>query len=138
PARQLQGGSTITQQLARGLFLSRERTWARKLREAGLAIGLEMVLSKDQILEMYLNSVYWGQNENGGVAGIAEASRWYFGVPVESLKVVEAATLAGMIPAPNVISPFRNPRLARSRRNAVLNDMVAIHVLSPSVAAKAK
>jgi penicillin-binding protein 1B len=133
-----EGGSTITQQLARGLFLGRERTWSRKLHEAALAIGLEMLLSKDEILEMYLNSVYWGESGSGGVAGVAEAARWYFDVPVESLRVVEAATLAGMIPAPNTISPSRNPRLARSRRNAVIDDMVETRMLSPTTAAHAK
>jgi 1A family penicillin-binding protein len=133
-----QGASTITQQLARGLFLGRERTWARKLHEAALAVGLELLLSKDEILEMYLNSVYWGQSGAGGVAGVAEASRFYFDVPVESLRVVEAATLVGMIPAPNVISPFRNPALALARRNAVLADMAATHVLAPELAARAR
>jgi penicillin-binding protein 1B len=133
-----QGGSTITQQLARGLFLGRERTWGRKFAEMGLALGIELALTKQQILEMYLNSVYWGQGTNGGIGGIAEASRYYFGLPVESLRAVEAATLAGMIPAPNVYSPFRNPRLARARRNAVLEEMAGLGRLSPAMAARAR
>ncbi len=133
-----EGGSTITQQLARGLFLGRERTFGRKIREAFYAVGLEILLSKEQILEMYLNSVYWGQGEGIGVAGIAEASRWYFDAPVESLKLGEAALLAGIIPAPNTYSPFRNSKVARDRRNAVLNDMVAAGVLPANAAAAAK
>ena len=133
-----EGGSTITQQLARGLFLGRERTLGRKLAEIPLAIGLELLLSKDQILEMYLNSVYWGQGGGCGIAGVQEASRWYFDRPIETLRTVEAATLAGMIPAPNTISPFRNPKLARSRRNRVLDDMVANRTLSPEAAGRAK
>ncbi len=133
-----QGGSTITQQLARGLFLGRERTYGRKLREAFLAVGLEILLSKEEILEMYLNSIYWGQGEGLGVAGIAEAARWYFDAPVESLGLGEAALLAGIIPAPNSYSPFRSPRLARERRDAVLEDMVAAGLLPGPAAAKMK
>ena len=120
-----EGASTITQQLARGLFLGSQRTWSRKLSEMLLALGLEALLSKDQILEMYLNSVYWGQSGSGGVAGAAEAARWYFDAPVESLSVSQAALLAGIIPAPNAYSPFRNARTALARRNLVLADMVA-------------
>ncbi len=131
-----QGASTITQQLARGLFLGRERTWGRKLSEAMIAVGLEALLSKDEILEMYLNSVYWGQSDWGGVAGVAEAARWYFDAPPESLDVAQAALLAGVIPAPNAFSPFRNPRLALARRNAVLADMVATRALDPATATR--
>jgi membrane peptidoglycan carboxypeptidase len=130
-----QGGSTITQQLARGLFLGRERTFGRKVSEIALALGLELLLSKDQILEMYLNSVYWGQEGSGGVAGIAEAARVYFDTPVDSLDLGEAALLAGLIPGPNAFSPFRNSALARARRNAVLHDMVAAGVLDARGAA---
>jgi len=131
-----QGASTITQQLARGLFLGRERTWSRKLSEAAIALGLEALLSKDEILEMYLNSVYWGQSGSGGVAGAAEAARWYFDAPVESLGVAESALLAGIIPAPNAWSPFRDPRTAMARRNAVLEDMVATGALDRVTAAR--
>ena len=133
-----EGGSTITQQLARGLFLGSQRTWDRKLREMLLAIGLELLLSKEQILEMYLNMVYWGRAEGGGVAGIGEAARWYFDQPVDSLRLGEAALLAGIIPAPNSSSPFRDARKARERRNGVLDDMVAAGVLDSRTAARAK
>jgi len=131
-----QGGSTITQQLARGLFLGRERTWSRKLSEAVIAVGLEVLLSKDEILEMYLNSVYWGQNGSGGVAGVAEAARWYFDAPVESLDVARSALLAGIIPAPNAYSPFRDVYLATTRRNSVLGDMAATGALEVATAAR--
>jgi penicillin-binding protein 1B len=132
-----EGGSTITQQLARGLFLGPERTLGRKLAEMWLAVLLELALSKDEILEMYLNMVYWGRAEGRSVAGIGEAARWYFGRPVESLGLNEAALLAGLIPAPNAASPFRNPAAARRRRNAVLRDLVANHLLDPAAAARA-
>jgi penicillin-binding protein 1B len=131
-----QGGSTITQQLARGLFFGRERTLGRKVLEGGAAVGLEVLLSKEQILEMYLNSVYWGQGEGRGVAGVAEAARWYFDEPVDSLTLNEAALLAGLIPSPNVYSPFKNPKLARERRNSVLSDMVESGVLDAKTAAR--
>jgi penicillin-binding protein 1B len=124
-----EGASTITQQLARALFLHRRRTLGRKLSELTLAAGLELLLSKDQILEMYLNSVYWGQDDGDAIGGVAEAARHYFAAPVESLGVGEAALLAGIIPAPNAYSPFRSARLARARRNAVLDDMVAAGLL---------
>jgi penicillin-binding protein 1B len=131
-----EGASTITQQLARGLFLGSQRTWSRKLSEALLAVGLEALLSKDQILEMYLNMVYWGQSGAGGVAGVAEAASWYFDAPVESLSVAQAALLAGIIPAPNAYSPFRNAHTALIRRNLVLADMVETGVLEPRLAAR--
>ena len=130
-----QGGSTITQQLARGLFLSRERSVFRKVREVFLALGLERLLSKDEILEMYLNSIYLGQEESGGVAGVAEGARRYFDAPIETLELGQAAVLVGMIPAPNLYSPFRNPTLARQKRDLVLGDMVQTGMLDPERAA---
>jgi penicillin-binding protein 1B len=130
-----QGGSTITQQLARGLFLGRKRTVARKLAEVPLSFGLEVMLSKDQILEMYLNSVYWGQAQGFSIGGIAQAAQWYFAAPIESLDVLEGATLAAMIPAPNALDPFENPERVRERRNTVLNDMVETHDLPAATAA---
>src|SRR5258705_6677921 len=119
-----EGGSTITQQLARGLFLGRERTVVRKAREAVLAAGLEILLSKHDILEMYLNSVYWGQAGTTGLGGIAEATRWYFGVPVESLTVGQGALLAALIPAPNAADPFEHPDVALERRALLLDALV--------------
>jgi len=130
-----QGASTITQQLARGLFLGRERTFTRKLREAGLAVGLEILLSKRQILEMYLNSVYFGQAGATGIGGVAEAARWYFDLPVDSLRVEHGALLAALIPAPNLADPFVHPDVARARRDLVLREMVATGRLRASDAA---
>jgi penicillin-binding protein 1B len=118
-----QGASTITQQLARGLWLGTQRTMTRKLAELCYAFGLELVLSKDEILEMYLNSVYFGRDDHGGIAGAAEASRRFFGVPVDSLSLDQAALLVGVIPAPNLYSPLRRPDNALRRRFAVLHDM---------------
>ena len=121
-----EGGSTITQQLARSLFLGRQRTLGRKLAEVPLAIGLEIVLGKRRILEMYLNSIYWGQAGSLSIGGIAAAARWYFDAPVDSIGVLEGATLAAMIPAPNVFDPFQRPERVRQRRNQVLRDLVAV------------
>ena len=135
-----QGASTITQQLARGLFLGSERTFLRKLNEMVLALALERVLGKDRILEMYLNSVYFGRDAAGGFAGVAEASRRYFGVPVDSLSLDQAALLVGVIPAPNLYSPFRRPQNALRRRARVLRDMVEAGAISrpAALAAAAK
>jgi len=118
-----EGGSTITQQLARGLFLGADRSMLRKLFELPLALGLEILLSKRQILEMYLNSVYWGQAGNYSLGGIDAAARWYFDRPIEALGALEGATLAAIIPAPNAYDPFRRPRLVRARRDRVLKAM---------------
>jgi penicillin-binding protein 1A len=133
-----EGASTITQQLARGLFLGRERTFARKFKEAGYALLIEAFLSKDQILEMYLNSIYWGQGDTRAVAGVEEAARWYFSAPAESLKLTEAALLAGLIPAPVAYSPFRKPALALARRDQVLADMAEVGMIDARTAARAR
>src|SRR5262249_19539380 len=126
----------LTQQLARALFLQPERTVTRKLSEALLALGLELALSKDEILEMYLNAVYWGQDGSDGVAGIAEACQFYFERPVESRGVEEAALPAGMTPAPNALSPFRNPKGARRARARALRDMVDVGMIDPKTASR--
>jgi penicillin-binding protein 1B len=124
-----QGGSTITQQLARSLFLGRQRTLGRKLAEVPLALGLETVLGKRRILEMYLNAVYWGQAGGLGIGGLGAAARWYFDAPVESLGVLEGATLAAIIPAPNLFDPFERPEVVLGRRNQVLRDLVTMRRL---------
>jgi penicillin-binding protein 1B len=133
-----EGGSTITQQLARALFLGNQRTIPRKLAEIPAALGLELLLSKRQILEMYLNGVYLGQAGSIGIGGVAEASRWYFDLPVDSLKLTQAATLAAIIPAPNLYDPFEHPEAALERRNQVLDDLVAVDKLSSAEAQRAK
>ncbi len=132
-----EGASTITQQLARGLFLGSERTMGRKLQEMVLALALETVLPKDRILEMYLNSVYFGRDSHGGIAGVAEASERFFGVPVDSLTLPQAAMLVGVIPAPNGYSPIRNPQAAFRRRAAVLRDLLAMGVIDSVSAGEA-
>ncbi len=115
-----QGASTITQQLARALFLTPERTYTRKIKELILAIKMEWVLTKDQILEMYLNQIYFGH----GAYGIAAATLTYFDKSVTELSLPEAAFLAGLPKAPNNYSPYRNPDLAKSRKELVLHRMI--------------
>ena len=114
-----QGASTITQQLARNLFLTPERSFKRKLKEMLLAIKIERTFSKDKILEMYLNYIYLGQ----GAYGVEAASRIYFGKHVKDLTLDEAALLAGLPKAPTKYNPFRNPERVKERRNYVLQRM---------------
>ncbi|MCB1529925.1 MAG: PBP1A family penicillin-binding protein [Rhodospirillales bacterium] len=116
----VQGGSTITQQLAKNLFLSRERKLKRKIQEAMLAIWLEHKLTKDEILSAYLNRVYLGS----GAYGIEAAASVYFGKTVQELTLREAATLAGLLKAPSRYSPRANPVLSAQRTKVVLNAMV--------------
>lgn len=116
----VQGGSTITQQTAKNLYLSREKTFARKLAEAWLAVKLEYNYSKSQILEMYLNQIYFGH----GAYGIEVASRTYFGKSAAELDLAESALLAGLPKAPNTYSPFENWEGARKRQEIVLKRMV--------------
>ena len=116
----VEGGSTITQQLAKNVFLNHKRTYARKLREAMLAVWLETQLSKDEILEQYLNRVYFG----AGAHGVAAAAQRYFGKYPHTLSLSESAILAGLLKAPSRLSPLRNMDLAQMRANAVLENMV--------------
>ena len=118
------GGSTLTQQLVKNLFLNPERTFRRKAMEAVMALLLEARYSKDQILETYLNEIYLGQNGSVQVAGVEQAAQVYFGKKVTYLTLPEAATLAGIIRSPNVLSPLRNPERAKVRRDTVLKLML--------------
>jgi len=120
----LQGGSTLSQQLAKNLFLTPERTWQRKIRELFLTLALERELDKEEILNLYLNEVYWGQAAGVSICGAAQAARAYFGKPVERLTLGEAATLGGIISAPNTYSPLRHPERAQARRNLALRRML--------------
>lgn len=115
----VQGGSTLTQQLAKNLYLSSERTLARKLEELSLAIWLEARLSKDDILELYLNRVYLGS----GAYGIDAAARRYFNKPARRLTLPEAALIAGLLKAPSRYSPVASPEAARARGRLVLRQM---------------
>lgn len=115
-----QGASTITQQLARSLFLSSEKSFKRKVKEALLAWKMEKVLSKDEILELYLNQIYFGH----GSYGVQSAARTYFGKNVEQLNLAEVAYLAGVPRAPTEYSPYNNPERAKQRQGVVLRRMV--------------
>ncbi len=121
-----QGGSTLTQQAAKNLFLTPDRTLKRKLQEVVLALWLEAKFSKDQILTIYLNRVYFGQ----GAYGADAAARYYFGTSATAITPYEAALLAGMLKGPNKYNPKLNPQLARARTEVVLSNMVAAGYLS--------
>ncbi|GGB08906.1 penicillin-binding protein [Brucella endophytica] len=116
----VQGGSTITQQLAKNLFLSNERTLERKIKEAFLAVWLEMNMSKKEILRLYLDRAYMG----GGTFGIAAASEFYFGKNIKDVSLAEAAMLAGLFKSPTKYAPHINLPAARARANVVLTNMV--------------
>jgi len=118
-----QGGSTLTQQLVKNLYLSPERTVRRKAVEAVMATVLDARYSKDDILEAYLNEIYLGQRGGIAITGVGEAARYYFGKEVPDLDLAESATLAGMIRAPNAYSPFRSRERTRQRRDLVLRLM---------------
>ena len=118
-----QGGSTITQQLAKNYFLTPARSLVRKFQEAVLAIVIEFKYSKHDILEIYLNEIYLGQKGSVAVNGIGEAAFFYFGKPVQELSVSEAATIAGLIKAPNHYSPYKDKAACLRRRNSVLKAM---------------
>ncbi|MAV11519.1 MAG: carboxypeptidase [Synechococcus sp. MED850] len=126
-----EGASTITQQLARTVFLSQDRTITRKLKEAALALKLERQLSKQQILDQYLNYVYLGSS----AYGVADAAWIYFSKQPDQLTVVEAALIAGLPPAPSVYSPLVNPELAKQRRGIVLDRMAQAGFITASEAA---
>ncbi len=118
-----QGGSTITQQLAKNYFLTPERTFSRKFKEFFLAITLELTYPKDEILEIYLNEIYLGQMGSIAINGIGEASLFYFGKPASQLTLQEGAVIAGLIRAPNIYSPYVDRNRSQVRRNAVLQAM---------------
>ncbi|NOU06041.1 MAG: PBP1A family penicillin-binding protein [Hyphomicrobiaceae bacterium] len=117
--RYAQGGSTLTQQLAKNLFLSSERRLSRKIEELYLALWLELRLSKADILELYINRVYFG----GGAYGIEAAAQRYFGKSARNLNLTESAVLAGLLKAPSKFSPLSSPTLARNRAKTVINRM---------------
>ena len=118
--RVVQGGSTLTQQLAKNLFLQPDRTMTRKAQEAVLAIWLETQFSKDEILQLYMNRVYFG----GGATGIEKAAQKYFGKSARDVTLAEAAILAAVLKAPTNYNPMTNPDAANKRAHEVLNDMV--------------
>ncbi len=118
-----QGGSTITQQLAKNYFLTPDRNLTRKFQEALLALTMELKYSKEDILEIYLNEIYLGQKGSVAINGIGEAAYFYFGKIVQELSIGEAAAIAGLIKAPNHYSPYVDKKACQVRRNLVLTAM---------------
>lgn len=129
-----QGASTITQQLARNLYLTSDRTWSRKLKEAMFAVQLELHFSKDKILEMYLNEVYYGN----GAYGIQRAAQTYFGKQAKQLTLAESAFLAVLPRGPKWYSPYTSMERVKRRQHAILDTMVRAKWITPSQAARAK
>ena len=134
----VQGGSTITQQLVKNLFFSSERSLARKLKEAGMAVILETRMSKNQIFSLYCNQVYLGQAGTYAITGFAEAAQSYFGKSLGSLTLSESAFLAGLLHAPNRYLLMRDLGSGVARRNQVLDAMVATGAISQEKADLAK
>jgi penicillin-binding protein 1A len=132
--QEVQGGSTITQQLAKNAFLTQERTISRKIKEAFLARQMENKYTKDEILNMYLNQIYFGE----GSYGVESASLTYFGKHVQDIDLAEAATLAAIPKSPNYYDPMENPKANKERRNVVLDQMVKYGHITQADADKAK
>jgi len=130
----VEGGSTITQQLAKNLFLTSDKTFLRKATEASIALALENHRTKDQILELYLNRIYFGK----GQYGIKTAARFYFNKDLKDLELWEIATLAGIPKAPNVYNPLADPEKSRQRRAVVLDLMKEAGIITSEEAEKAK
>ena len=124
----VEGGSTMTQQLARTLFLSNKKTYGRKVREAALALMIDAQLSKDEVLELYLNRIYL----SAGVYGVETMSRHLFGRPAKQLNLAECALIAGLARAPSTLSPWSNLEGARARSHVVLSRMRAEKFISES------
>src|SRR4051812_47303002 len=124
-----QGGSTLTQQLAKNLFLTQERTASRKIQEAILALWLERKYTKDEILELYLNRVYFGS----GAYGVEAAAQRYYGKSARNVSLSEAAVLAGLVQAPSRLAPNRNPQAAQDRAELVIAAMNDLGFITPGM-----
>ncbi|MEM1205140.1 MAG: PBP1A family penicillin-binding protein [Acidobacteriota bacterium] len=133
-----QGGSTLTQQLVKNLYLSHERSWARKAQEAMLAVILELRYEKRAILEAYLNEIYWGRSGRVNLMGVGAASWAYFGKQPAQLTLAESATLAGMIQAPASLSPLSRPEASKGRRDFVLQRLGELGWMTEEVVAAAQ
>jgi len=133
----LASGSTITQQLVKNTFLTPEKTPKRKMTEWFMSVVLETRLTKDQILQLYLNDVSLGQRGSFAIHGVAEASRLFFAKDIANVNAAEAATIAGVIQSPSRLSPFNNPERAKDRRNVVLRAMVDAGFMSSDAAERA-
>ncbi len=134
----VQGASTLTQQFVKQFFLTPERTWRRKLTDAYMAILLEQRFSKEEIFELYANEVYLGQRGSFSIIGFGEGAEAFFDKGIGSLSLGEAATLAGIIPAPNRYTPLRYPDRAKQRRDLVLDGMAEYELISPRERDEAK
>ena len=132
--RVVQGASTLTQQLSRILFLSNEKTFTRKIKELQVAAQIEKTISKDKILEMYLNNVYLGS----GAYGVKSAAKIYFNKNLDQLTLSEMALIAGLPQAPSVYSPYNNIELAKKRRNQVLGRMYKMKYIDKETFEKTK
>jgi penicillin-binding protein 1B len=132
------GGSTLTQQLARGFFLSPEKKITRKLREIMITFQLEARFNKKQIFEMYANEINLGQRGSYAINGFGEAAQTFFGKNLRQLDIAESALLAGMIQSPSRLNPYRHPERAMERRNLVLDSMVETGALTAGQAKRAK
>ena len=130
--RTVQGGSTLTQQLAKNLFLTQQRSLWRKFQEAYIAILIDYKYSKDKILEAYLNEVYLAQNGAAGVYGIGLASDFYFARPIDELRIEQIALLVAIIKGPSYYNPRRNPERALARRDLVLRIMLENNHITPA------
>jgi penicillin-binding protein 1A len=130
----VEGGSTLTMQLVKNLFLTPKRNFSRKVAEAVLALRLEQILSKDQILELYLNQVYWGHN----LYGAETAAQSYFGKSTANLNLAESAMMAGLIQAPESLSPFIDYKRAKQRQLVVLRRMKELKWITPQEEAVAR
>jgi penicillin-binding protein 1A len=128
-SRSMQGGSTLTQQLAKNLFLTQERTASRKIQEAILALWLERTYSKDELLELYLNRVYFGS----GAYGVEAAAQRYYGKSARNVTLQEAAVLGGLVQAPSRLAPTRNPQAAQARAELVLAAMQELGFITPQM-----
>jgi penicillin-binding protein 1B len=126
----VQGASTITQQLARNIYLTRQKTLWRKMKEMVMSVLLELKFTKDQILEKYLNEVYFGQSGNIAVHGVSEAAKFYFNKSIEELSIAEQALLAGIVRGPFFYSPFRHFERAKARQELVLTKMFEAGVIT--------